>query len=79
MRCPNPSCQSDHFINENTYARPDQIGMPAEFKILNITRRRKHCHDCNTVFFTIELPEVDYRRLMKLSGRLDAGQPRVRP
>jgi len=79
MRCPTPTCQSTRIHNRNTYTASEDLGIPAEFKLLNITRRRKKCAACNQIFFTIELSEAEFRRLTRTTGRLEGAQAAVRP
>jgi len=78
VRCPNPTCRSARISNLNTW-QPDDAGIIAELRGLNITRRRKKCGACNEVFFTVECDEKDFLHLRRKTGRLEVSQPSVRP
>lgn len=78
MKCPDPNCQSERIRAMNTYAKTHQLGMAQEFKLTNMTRRRKWCEACGQIFFTIEVAEQDYRKLLLVFER-SLAHPKVRP
>ena len=79
MKCPNQVCHSGRVSTVNTYSHDHVIGIPAELKGLNITRRRKKCAACGEVFFTIELAEQEFTHLRRKTGRLEVAQASLRP
>jgi hypothetical protein len=67
------------IINLNTYQHDHPAGIPAEFKGLNIIRRRRKCVACNEIFHSIELVEEEFKHLRRKTGRLEVSQPTLRP
>ena len=53
--------------------------MSAEYRGLNLTRRRARCEACSEVFFTIEVPEPDFQHLRRKPGRLEVPAAQIRP
>jgi hypothetical protein len=80
MKCPNPVCKSVRTRTLNTFtAEYNAAGITWELKGLNITRRRKKCDACGEIFWSIELPEEDFKHLRRKTGRLEVAHPSVRP
>jgi len=78
VKCPKPDCQSERVRVLHTASHDGAMGMTNEFRGGNYIRRRKICSRCGGVFFTIELEETDFRKLLHKAGTPNA-MPQVRP
>jgi len=54
-------------------------GILAEYRGLNIKRRRIRCDSCKEIFYTVELVEQEFQHLRRKTGRLEVVQAQVRP
>jgi len=74
MRCPKFNCSTERV---RTLATRNEEELPPRLKQYNIKRRRRICHYGHK-FFTIELCEDDFDKLVAERGRLEPIMPGVR-
>ncbi len=74
MRCPKFNCGSDQLITIETR---DSEALPQRLAQYNLKRRRRRCKFGHK-FFTVELTEEDFDKLISERGRLEPLVPGVR-
>ena len=74
MRCPKFNCASEHI---RTIATREDSSLPQTLQQYNIKRRRRECRYGHK-FFTVELPQDDFDKLVAERGRLEPIMPGIR-